>query len=603
MTWTTSEMIFKGAPNSDKDTKIDEDQIAIGIAKHLLVRSPFATVLSFLFAVLTIALLDSSAPTRYGGAWLFAVFCATVFVFAYLVIQKRYPFNPDNVRKYLLFNTFNAFASGAVWGIGMVVLSDTSSNLSVIECCIVIFCYSTAAIASHGVFPRSYFAAAGSASLIFGSYLIFAAPAPQNSFGVALLLMFLLYMVIVRAFSRMTVANLVSEQQRWLMMEELKSQRDTIERSHQDKTRFLAATSHDLAQPLHAQGHFIEALRGKLSNPAEQALLAKIESGWRSMRNLVEGLSDISKLETGSVATETRRVDLATLVDEVCDEFTQPAEAKQIRLTKKTMRVFADTDPYLFGRVLRNVLSNAIKFTNDGGHVTVRVRDENEQLLMDVIDSGVGIPYEQQGEVFEEYVQLENPERDREKGLGLGLSIVRRLCGLLEINYELHSQPESGTRFSFGLKRSEVQTPFQEIIQSDITALRMSVLVIDDERAILESMSIILSDFGCEVFCAGSIDEAVDLIRTLHLRPDSIIADLRLRNGETGLLAIAAIRALMEEDVPAIVISGNVDRLGGAELPEQSIFLAKPVEATKLYRELKNLRSGGVAEAKAAALN
>ncbi len=158
----------------------------------------------------------------------------------------------------------------------MVVLNDVSSNLSIAITFIVIFAYSTVAIVSHGAFPRSY-AAAGSAMLIYGIYLMTVARSPQSNFGFAIVLMFALYLLIARNFSRITVANLTSMQQNRTMMEELKAQRDALEKSYEDKTRFLAATSHDLAQPLHAQGNYISAMRGKLNRPEQYDLLDKIE--------------------------------------------------------------------------------------------------------------------------------------------------------------------------------------------------------------------------------------------------------------------------------------------------------------------------------------
>ncbi|MCP4999689.1 MAG: response regulator [Hyphomicrobiales bacterium] len=240
---------------------------------------------------------------------------------------------------------------------------------------------------------------------------------------------------------------------------------------------------------------------------------------------------------------------------------------------------------------MRNVLSNAIKFTPPGGDVSVSVRDANDRLAVEVSDTGIGIPAESQSEIFKEYVQLGNPERDRQKGLGLGLSIVRRLCDLLKIDFELKSAQSSGTSFTFNLPKSTRQDLDDCSAPDRFAALRIGVLVIDDERAIIDSMSIVLSDWGCEVFCAQSAEEATGLITTLDLSPDVIIADMRLRGDSTGLSVISDIRALVKKDIPAMIMTGNVDGLGDHKLPSHSILLAKPVEAATLYRELKNLRS------------
>ena len=569
----------------------DDEQIAISIARHLLVRSPIATILSLLFAILTVTLLNYIEPTRYSGVWVASVAAVNCLPFVYIAIQRRHPFNTRNIRKYLLLNTFNALASGLVWGSGMVVLTNVTQNFSIGISFIVIFAYSTAAIVSHGAFPRSYAAAAGTASLIYGIYLIAAAPSPQSNFGFAIILMFVFYFVIAKNFSRVTIANLVTQQQNRTMMEELKAQRDAIEKSNEDKTRFLAATSHDLAQPLHAQGNYITALRGKLNRPEQHELLEKVEASWRSMGHMLDGLVDISKLESGAVATDTGRVELSGLVSDVFDEFKQVADEKQIRLTVNSETCFADTDPYLFSRIVRNVLSNAIKFTPSGGEVTATVGTNSGRIDVAISDTGIGIPAQSHAEIFEEYVQLHNPERDRQKGLGLGLSIVRRLCDLLTIEFRLQSEPSKGTVFTFSVPKAENQDADLAPTTEEVAALRMSALVIDDERAILDSMSVVLSDWGCEVYCAHSEEEAIGLIRTLDLRPEIVIADLRLRDHASGLDAIAQIRSMLGEDVPAVVMTGNVDRLGGDTLPPHSVLLAKPVEATTLYREIKKLRA------------
>ncbi|MEX3008505.1 ATP-binding protein [Hoeflea sp. TYP-13] len=568
---------------------VDNVQIDISVAKQLLARSPAATTSSFLFAVLTVALLSYISPIGNAKFWLVAVAAAACMPFAYIAIQKKYPFNADNIRKYLLFNSFNALVSGIVWGVGMVVLTDVSSDISIAITILAIFAYSTAAIVSHGAFPRSYAAAAGSALLIYGTFLITMAPVPESRFGYAAIIMFLLYLVIARNVSRATVANLTSQQQNQAMMKELKEQRDAVERSHEDKTRFLAATSHDLAQPLHAQGNYISALRSRLNRPEQYELLQKIEASWRSMGNMLDGLVDISKLESGAITINATPVDLSILIGNIADEFAHAANNKNIELHVRAERQFAETDAYLFSRILRNVLSNAVKFTQPGGEVLVSLTGAGDRLAVSVVDSGIGIPAESHSEIFDEYVQLDNPERDRQKGLGLGLSIVRRLCNLLEIDFDMKSEKSNGTSFTFYLPKCNKPETTGIATSEKLSALRLSVLVIDDERAILDSMSIMLSDWGCEVFCARSESEAVELIQTLDLSPDFIIADMRLRENATGTAAVAAIRSLLAKDIPAIVMTGNVDGIGDQALPAKAILLTKPVDAGTLYRELKNL--------------
>ena len=575
------------------EAQADDRLIDIGIARQLLARSPIAATSSFLFAMLCVSLLLDRVPANVAAGWLASVFIAGCMPFAYIAVQKRHPFNRSNIRTYLFFNTINALVSGLVWGTGMAALTKVSSELSIASTFLAIFAYSTAAIVSHGAFPRSYAAAAGSALLIYGSYLIAAAPVPEWRFGFVSIVMFLPYMLIARNIHRTTVTSLISRQQHDGMVETLKEQRDAIEKINDDKTRFLAATSHDLAQPLHAQGNYIAALRRKLTQPDQYELLQKIEASWRSMGSMLEGLVDISRLEAGSVVPNIVPVELSTLVSDIVDEFADAAERKHILLTADTYKVATDTDPYLFSRVLRNVISNAVKFTPPKGRVVVRFREDGGHLVFEVQDTGIGIPADKIGEIFDEYVQLQNDERDRAKGLGLGLSIVRRLCNLLEIDHRLTSHPDRGSCFTFRLPISgsmpETSSPPSE--QRD--ALRMSVLVVDDERTILDSMAVILSDWGCEVFCASSVSQATELITVLDVSPDVLITDLRLPGTLGGTDLVELIRSTVKRDLPAIVMTGNINGISKNDLPAGALLLTKPIDAGTLYLELAQISACG----------
>ncbi|MCY6381137.1 hybrid sensor histidine kinase/response regulator [Hoeflea prorocentri] len=575
------------------EAPVDDRLIEIRIAQQLLTRSPIATTSSFLFALLCVTLLHDRVPTDIAAGWLVSVFVAGCLPFAYMAVQRRHPFSRSNIRTYLFFNTLNALISGLVWGIGMSALTDTSSAPSIANSFLAILAYSTAAVVSHGAFPRSYAAAAGSALLIYGSFLIVSAPAPEWRFGFVSVIMFLPYMLIARNIHRTTVSGLVSRQRHDDMVETLRQQRDAIEKINDDKTRFLAATSHDLAQPLHAQGNYIAALHRKLTQPDQYELLQKIEASWRSMGSMLEGLVDISRLETGSVVPNIVPVELSALVFEIVDEFAEVADQKQIQLSADTYKAVTDTDPYLFSRVLRNVVSNAIKFTPPHGRVIARFRQDGEDIVFDIQDTGIGIPADKIGQVFDEYIQLQNDERDRTKGLGLGLSIVRRLCNLLEIDHQLVSHPEKGSCFTFRLRqsRSIPETTASKSEQRD--ALRMSVLVVDDERTILDSMSVILSDWGCEVFCAPSVSQAVELVKTLNLSPDVLITDLRLPGTVGGSQLVDLIRTTVKRNLPAIIMTGNIKGVSKSDLPSDALLLTKPVDAGTLYHELSQINACG----------
>ena len=397
------------------------------------------------------------------------------------------------------------------------------------------------------------------------------------------------FFLLARYTHRIVVANIVARRQQQSLVDKLKAQRDEIDKINRNKTRFLAATSHDLAQPLHAQGNFIAALRTRLTTTDQLELLDKIDASWRGIGELLDGLVDISRLDSGSVVVHRGPVDLGRLAATVVDEFAVAAREKSIDLTSDLEAIAAESDSALLARVLRNALSNAIKFTPPGGRVLVSLKSRDNRAVLTVDDDGVGIADDKQSEVFEEYVQLHNPERDRQKGLGLGLSIVRRLCAMLEIEMQLRSEPGVGTRISFVLEKSSAEAGITELHSASLSSLRKSVLVVDDDSSVLESMSLLLSDWGCEVYTAVSTDEAVLLLQTLGLAPDVMIVDMRLRGERTGLQCVDRVRQLTGTAVPALIMTGNVDAVGGEKIPDNTRVLMKPVEAATLHAAIRRL--------------
>jgi CheY-like chemotaxis protein/anti-sigma regulatory factor (Ser/Thr protein kinase) len=249
------------------------------------------------------------------------------------------------------------------------------------------------------------------------------------------------------------------------------------------------------------------------------------------------------------------------------------------------------TDPALVLRVLRNLTENAIKFTQQG-QITLRLRVENATALISVEDTGRGIPPDEQAMVFEEFYQVDNPERDRTKGLGLGLSIVRRLCSLLGITLDLRSQAGQGTCVTLRLPLESyglIAPP--PVAPADQQSFRgLSVLVIDDERSVRLGMRVLLEELGCRFLEACSVQEAIQQARAT--RPDVVLADMRLRNGETGIDAIHGIEAAIGA-TPCLLISGDTapDRLQEANRAGIKL-LHKPVALPLLQAELGRILEG-----------
>jgi CheY-like chemotaxis protein len=288
------------------------------------------------------------------------------------------------------------------------------------------------------------------------------------------------------------------------------------------------------------------------------------------------------------VTPEPCEIDLQSQLRRICESFRPSAEAKGLELVLTAAApVYVRTDRKLFERVLRNLIENAIKYT-DSGKVHVLVERDGTRACVAITDTGCGIPEEERSHVFEEFYQVNNPERHRSRGLGLGLAIVKRLVELLDISLELQTPPERGTRFVLTLATIPGMTGATTVKGGDDAQFgKLRILVVDDEEEIRIGMRTLLEELGCRVMLASATPEAVALARSG--RPDAVIADFRLRGTDTGLKTILAVRAITPA-VHAILMTGETapDRLREAQDANVNV-IHKPVVAEVLKQELVRL--------------
>jgi signal transduction histidine kinase len=365
--------------------------------------------------------------------------------------------------------------------------------------------------------------------------------------------------------------------------------------ANQAKTRFLAAASHDLRQPLHTIGLLVAALSLRPIEGRDREVVDLLSQVTMALSEQLDQLLDISKLDAGIVAPERKIVDIGEMLRMHHAEMRAAFEEKGlIAVLDCPVSVRCWTDPALVLRVLRNLTENAIKFTQQG-QITLRLRADGSHALLSVQDTGRGIPPDEQAMVFEEFYQVDNAERDRTKGLGLGLSIVRRLCDLLGITLSLQSAHGQGTTVTLRIPLETYGTLSQPqpAPAPGQNFAGITVLVIDDERSVRTGMRVLLEELDCRCLEAGSIGEATEQARAA--RPDVVLADLRLRNGENGIQAIAAIVDAIGP-TPALLISGDTapDRLQEANRAGIKL-LHKPVPLPLLQAELAALLDSRVA--------
>jgi signal transduction histidine kinase/CheY-like chemotaxis protein len=317
-----------------------------------------------------------------------------------------------------------------------------------------------------------------------------------------------------------------------------------LEAAHVTKSRFFAAASHDLRQPLHALTLLTASLRSD-STPTRQAeRIGLIEDSVKSLDRLFTELIDLSRLESGSVAAVPCDFALDELLIEISKDFRAVAESKGLRLVARPTREWVRADRTMLGRILKNLVSNAIRYTAQGGLV-VAARRRGERIWIDVWDTGSGIAPQHQGRVFEEFFRVDPADGLRSEALGLGLSTVYRLCQVMRTPVILRSRPGRGSMFRVDVPRARPvpkAPPAPPPAASPKSLRGCCVLVIDDERPILEGIGWLLESWGCHVATAESLHKGWEALHTLPHPPDLVISDLSLRGGENGLEVLDTLR-------------------------------------------------------------
>ncbi len=368
---------------------------------------------------------------------------------------------------------------------------------------------------------------------------------------------------------------------------EMREKKEEAEKANFDKTRFLAAASHDLRQPMHALGLFMGELHSRITTPDQRQIVEKVEESVEAMSGLLDALLDISKLDAGVVIPQVRSVDIDAMAKRLAQDFASVAQRKNITLCVRCVRAQVSSDPVLLERILLNLLSNAIRYTPQNGTVLLACRRRGDDVRIEVRDNGIGIPAEEQQNVFREFVQLANSARDRSKGLGLGLAIVDRLARLLQHPLSLRSGPGRGSTFAvtvpriLGVRELLADPPASVLDMPGNDGLAgLRVLVIDDDPLVLNGMSGILTSWGCAVSLAGSRQEVRDKRAGSHF--DLVICDYRLPDGN-GLEVAECMEEACDDPPPFILVSGDTAPHVLQAVSERGYqLLHKPVRPAKL---------------------
>ena len=336
--------------------------------------------------------------------------------------------------------------------------------------------------------------------------------------------------------------------------------KETAEAADHAKGKFLAAASHDLRQPLQALLLFVDVLKPHVQGSQGANALMHLGRGLDALKELLDSLLDMSRLDAGVVQPNIETVPMVPLFDHIAASYRPVAAAKGLDLHVLSCNAAARTDRTLLTRMVRNLVENALRYT-ENGRIDIECRQAGGRLLIEVRDTGIGIPPDHLERIWEEFHQVGNPERDRNRGLGLGLAIVRRLSQLLNHPVDVQSKPGQGTSFVIALPLGRtIESPLSPA-EAATTGHGRFAVVVDDDAIVLLGLETIFREWGYEVLVAGSAEKAVEALRRRGRRPDLIVADYRLREGRFGTEAVAGIRALFEgaggPPVPGLILTGE----------------------------------------------
>lgn len=373
---------------------------------------------------------------------------------------------------------------------------------------------------------------------------------------------------------------------------ELAALRKIAEDAGHAKSRFLAAASHDLRQPVQALAIFQDLLRPEMTlTPLGETYFLKTQQAVKDVSSLLSTLLDISRLDSNTITAQSEPLQALTLIEQIQREFGALAERKGLKLRTVACSACLETDAMLLGQILRNLVANALRYT-PAGKILVGCRRHGDWLTIQVWDTGIGIRKEHQSAIFGEFFQVGNQERDRQRGLGLGLAIVERAARLIGASLSVRSKPGKGSCFSVTLPISHVRPPFladaTQPISSPFDLQNQRVVLVENEEDVRKGFHKMLENWGCQVISGDSWKSIESQLREHKI--DAVISDFGLSKHENGITIIGKLRIRFGRQLPALLITGDTSQNTLQAASEAGLpILHKPVKPWHLRQTLCSL--------------
>ncbi|WP_454669705.1 ATP-binding response regulator [Achromobacter kerstersii] len=561
---------------------------------------PFALAGSLITACFSAYALHDVLPLHEVLWWIGATLAVGILRTAAVIAYDRHRTDPTAAARWVRRMLIGNLCSGILWGLPFAYWTFFVPLEYQLFFIVLLFGLGTGAIYSnYMLLPVMY------AFEIPAFAPMFIALAVQPSaIHLALVTSGLAYLVATLAFiHRMNRTHLDALRlgyENLALLDQVRQEKTAAERSDLEKSRFLAAASHDLRQPVHAVNLFLGLLTSEPLSRHGRYLVDNIASAISAMGHLFDALLNLSRLDAGVIEARREAFPLNPLLDQLRAEYAPQAREKGMSLRVRGSAAYVWSDPVLLERVLRNLISNAITHAS-GSRVLVGCRRVAGQLRLEVWDNGKGIPNAERERVFWEFHQLGNPERDRSKGLGLGLAIVRRTARLLGHALAMRSEDGRGTVFTVTVPLANADQagvpdaatlPAHPHVEGDGASLHGHLaLLVDDDAQNLAGLTMLFESWGCRVIAATSGNALFDSVLPLAERPALIVSDYRLRDHETGIHVIERLREEYNDpELPALLVSGDTDPARLAEAAARGIpLLHKPVSVPALRERVASL--------------
>jgi len=536
------------------------------------------------------ALFYSEQNYLYTVLWLASIYIFSIIRF-YFYFKWAKGDSSISVEKWAQMGVSFSLVSGFQWAATTLIFFNSNSVIDVSILTLVLLAMISAAVGSLSVIPAAFAGYTAPITIFLFITLLKSGNPDYHIFAYMLVVYITASSIFCRNTYKSNMYGIRLSIENITLIENLQTEKEKAESANIAKSKFLASASHDLRQPLQSMTLFTEALKENLKVPENINLADRITKSHDALRDLLNALLDISKLDAEGIEIQNISFDITQITNELYADFQPLVSQKhqQMAISKSSHIVFSD--PIITKRMLQNLIANAVYHSPEDSMIIIETKIQDKSLLINIKDDGPGISIEEQQHIFDEFYQLKNPERDRKKGLGLGLAIVKRLSILLGSDIKLESSAGTGCNFSFKLPLATSKQLAEKEKTPQISSLtslsNMQILLVEDEIDVREALAIILKRWGCTVWQTDNIAGALAFINQQNI--NFVVTDYRLREHETGIDLLKEVHKV-NANISGLIITGDTETEQIQEFVQVGyIVLHKPIKPAELRMAIQQL--------------